>query len=175
MPFFADGFTKDKIIVMYALKKLGVEPTKEQLTTFFGSFDLMPFFELQSAVYELEENGFIAAVPRPYGQAYCLTANGNETLEMFAQRVPHSQRARIDECADVYRETLRRQTQYSANMERTARGTYNVVLRAMEKGGELLRVEILLPDEKSAKKACDVWPERAEAIYASVLSELSGK
>lgn len=175
MPFFADGFTKDKIIVMYALMKLASEPTKEQLTTFFASFDLMPYFDMQSAVYELEEDGFIAAVPRPYGQAYCLTPHGRETLDMFAERVPQSQRTRIDECADGYREKLRSEMHYSAIMERTVKGAYRVTVRAMEQNGELLRVEILLPDEKSARHAVSVWPEKAEAIYASVLSGLSEK
>jgi len=171
--FFEDGFTKDKIIVMYALKKLSVEPTREQMTTFFGSYDLIPFFELQSAVYELEEGGFLAAVPRPYGQAYCLTPKGKETLDMFIDRVPQSQLIQIGEYADAYREKLFQQTRYASAVERTGRGFYKVALKAMELNGELIRLEILLPDEESARRAEKVWPERAPAIYAAILLELN--
>ncbi len=172
MSFFEDGFTKDKIVVMYALGALLAEPTREQMTTFFGRYDLMPFFELQSAVYELEEEGFLAAVPRPYGQAYCLTPKGRETLLMFIERVPQSLRAKIDACADAYRETLREQTRYASAVERTGRGAYRVTLRAMELSGELIRIEMLLPDEESARRAEKAWPERAPAIYAAILAEI---
>lgn len=172
MSFFEDGFTKDKIVVMYALKKLSAEPTREQMTTFFGKYDLIPFFDLQSAVYELEEGGFLAAVPRPYGQAYCLTPRGKETLDMFIERVPQSQRAQIDAFADDYRDKLFEQMHYASAVERTGRGTYKLTLKAMELNGELIRIEVLLADEADAKRAENAWPERAPAIYSAILSEL---
>ncbi len=172
MSFFEDGFTKDKIVVMYALKKLPAEPTREQMTTFFGQYGLLPFFELQSAVYELEEGGFLAAVPRPYGQAYCLTPKGRETLDMFIERVPQSQRAGIDVCAESYGEKLLQQTRYASAIERTSSGACRVTLKAMELNGELIRIELLLADEESARRAQRAWPERAPAIYNAILSEL---
>lgn len=172
MAFFEDGFTKDKIVVMYALQKLAAEPTREQMTTFFGQYDLMPFFELQSAVYELEEGGFLAAVPRPYGQAYCLTPRGKDTLAMFIERVPQSKLAQVDAFADAYREKLRRQTQYASFAERTGGGAFRVTLKAMELDGEILRINILLPDEASARLAQRAWPERAPAIYRTILAKL---
>ncbi len=173
MTFFSDGFTKNKLMLMYALSKLAVEPTKEHMTTFFGEYGLMGYFELQSAVYELEEDGFLAAVPRPYGQAYCVTPKGRETLEMFATRLPASLREEIEISANAYRDTLRRQTQFSAAVERAGTQTRRVTLRAMEPHGELMRVELLLPDDASAKHACAVWPQRAQVIYAAILKELN--
>ena len=174
MTYFSEGFTKDKLTVMYALTRLAVEPTKEQMTTFFGEHGLMGYFELQSAVYELEEGGFLAAVPRPYGQAYCLTPKGRETLEMFQARLPASLRERLGDCADAYRDALRKQTQFSAVVERASAQTRRVTLRAMELNGELMRVDLLLPDDASARYACAVWPDRAQAIYAAILKELTG-
>ena len=87
MAFFSDGFTKSKLMVLYFLNELSVDLTKEQIATFSAAYELIPYFELQSAIYELEEEGFLAAVPRPYGQAYCLTPKGKETLGMFVERL----------------------------------------------------------------------------------------
>ena len=92
MAFFSDGFTKSKLMVLYFLNELSVDLTKEQIATFSAAYELIPYFELQSAIYELEEEGFLAAVPRPYGQAYCLTPKGKETLGMFVERLPQSVR-----------------------------------------------------------------------------------
>ena len=54
-------------------------------------------------------------------------------------------------------------------------GAYRTTLRAMELNGELLQISILLPDAASAKHAAAVWPERAQAIYTAILSELMKK
>ena len=90
MAFFSEGYTKSKLMVLYFLNELSVDLTKEQIATFSAAYELIPYFELQSAIYELEEEGFLAAVPRPYGQAYCLTPKGKETLGMFVERLPQS-------------------------------------------------------------------------------------
>ncbi len=176
MAFFSAGFTKSKLMVLYFLNELSVDLTKEQIATFSAAYGLIPYFELQSAIYELEEGGFLAAVPRPYGQAYCLTPKGRETLEMFVERLPQSVRDDLTNYADDCREKLRLETQFSATSEKAGSGgAYRVTMRAMEKNGDLLQVSVLLPDHESAKRACAAWPERAHAIYACVLSELLGE
>ena len=173
MAFFSDGFTKSKLMVLYFLNELSVDLTKEQIATFSAAYELIPYFELQSAIYELEEEGFLAAVPRPYGQAYCLTPKGKETLGMFVERLPRDD---LTDYADACREKLRRETQFSAASEKVGvGGAYRTTLRAMEQSGDLLQISILLPDAASAKHAAAVWPERAQAIYTAILSELLAK
>ena len=175
MAFFSDGFTKSKLMVLYFLNELSVDLTKEQIATFSAAYELIPYFELQSAIYELEEEGFLAAVPRPYGQAYCLTPKGKETLGMFVERL-QSVRDDLTDYADACREKLRRETQFSAASEKAGvGGAYRTTLRAMEQSGDLLQISILLPDAASAKHAAAVWPERAQAIYTAILSELLAK
>ena len=88
MEYFSTGVTRDKLMVLHGLKALGMQPTKEQLSDFFGIYDLLGYFAVQNAAYELEEEGLISAVPRPYGQAYFVTPQGEQTLDMFAVRLP---------------------------------------------------------------------------------------
>ncbi|MBE5785412.1 MAG: DUF4364 family protein [Clostridiales bacterium] len=173
MSFFSEGFTKSKLTVLYFLKELSVNLTKDQIATFSTAYDLIPYFELHSAVYELEEEGFLAAVPRPYGQTYCLTPKGEETLEMFVERLPQSMRDNITDYADECREKLRLETQFSTSVEKVGtNGACRLTLRAMEQHGDLLQISILLPDNATASHASALWPERAEFIYKSILSEL---
>ena len=176
MAFFSEGYTKSKLMVLYFLNELSVDLTKEQIATFSAAYELIPYFELQSAIYELEEEGFLAAVPRPYGQAYCLTPKGKETLGMFVERLPQSVRDDLTDYANACLVELRRETQFSSASEKAGMGgAYRTTLRAMELNGELLQISILLPDAASAKHAAAVWPERAQAIYTAILSELMKK
>lgn len=173
MSFFSEGFTKSKLTVLFFLKELPVNLTKNQIATFSAAYDLIPYFELQSAIYELEEEGFLAAVPRPYGQTYCLTPKGEETLEMFVERLPQSMRDRISDYADECREKLRLETQFSTSVEKVgSNGACRLTLRAMEQRGDLLQIAILLPDNATANHAASLWPDKAEIIYKTVLSEL---
>ena len=57
--------------------------------------------------------------------------------------------------------------------ERAGEHARRVILRAMEPHGELLRIELLLPDEASARHACSVWEERSEAVFSAVYNELT--
>ena len=163
MEYFSTGVTKDKLMVLHGLKALGMQPTKEQLSDFFGIYDLLGYFAVQNAAYELEEEGLISAVPRPYGQAYFVTPQGEQTLDMFAVR------------AAEYAPVLIRRTRFATKIERdsaseTAR---RVTLRAMEPHGDLVKIELLLPDEATARHACDVWEERSQAVFSAIYSELT--
>ena len=60
MEYFSTGVTKDKLMVLHGLKALGMQPTKEQLSDFFGIYDLLGYFAVQNAAYELEEEGLIS-------------------------------------------------------------------------------------------------------------------
>lgn len=172
MSYFSDGVTRDKLMVLYFLNALSIELTREQITTFSGEKELIGYFDLQRAVYELEEEGMLAAVPRPIGQSYCLTPKGKEALAMFEERLPLSLRTELDEHADARRETLRLQSQYSGSVERAQSNSRRVTLRAMERDGELLEIRLLLPDSVSAKQAIDAWPSHSERIYKYLLQEL---
>jgi hypothetical protein len=175
MEYFSTGVTKDKLMVLYGLRALGVQPTKEQLSDFFVLYDLLGYFAVHNAAYELEEGGLISAVPRPYGQAYFLTPQGEETLDMFAVRLPGSLRDKISAAAQDYAPTLLSRTRFATKIERDSAGetARRVTLRAMEPHGDLLKIELLLPDEESARHACSVWEERSQTIFNAVYSELT--
>ena len=154
MSYFSDGFTKNKLIVLYVLREHGLELTREQFTTLAGERELMPFFELQAAVSELEEEGLIAAVPRVFGQAYSLTAMGRETIDMFAERLPLSLREELQDYVQQSGVKLHRSAQYSSGMEKMASGAYRVTFKAMESDNEIISLSLLMPDAQSARLAC---------------------
>ena len=175
MSFFLQGFTRDKLTVLYFLDALSIELTRAEITTFSGEHELVPYFDLQSAVYELEEEGMLAAVPRPRGQCYCLTPKGKETLEMFKERLPLSVRDELDEDAEAWRETLRRQSQFVGTAEKASGGGWRAVLRTVELNDDLIGVSILLPDRESTNRAIAAWPDKAPDIYAYLLRALLGQ
>lgn len=174
MSFFSEGVTKNKLTILYFMQRLGLGLTKDQLTTVGATYDLAPYFDLQNAVAEMEEDGLLAAVPRPYGQVYALTSNGQDAVDMFKERLPVSLRDDLDSFADACREDIRRETQYTARIEPRPGGECLVHFLFVEKDDTLLSIELMFPDVASANKAAAAWPQRAEESYCYLLSSLSG-
>lgn len=172
MDYFSGGSTKYKLILLLFLDELAIEVTREQITTAVATYDLIPYFELQNAVYELEEDALLAAVPRDFGMAYCVTPKGRETIALFRERLPFSEREHIANYADMCRADLRRKTQYTHRMEKLQSGLYRVVLRAIERDGELFSVSLKCPDSKTAKKVCEAWEDNAAKVYDAVMGSI---
>ncbi len=173
MVYFSDGSTKYKLILLLFLESLNIEITREQLTTVVASYDIMPYFDLQNSIYELEEDGFLAAVPRPFGTAYCITPKGHEAISAFSESIPLSERETIYDSADMCRAQLRNETQYTHRIEKLPTGAFNVILRVIEAQGEVFSVAISFPDSRSANTACEKWSGQAPEIYSLLLSFLS--
>ncbi len=173
MNYFSDGSTKNKLILLAFLEALNIEITKEQMTTAAAQYDIMPYFDLQNAIYELEEEGFIAAVPRPFGTAYCIAPKGKETISAFCETIPLSERENIAEIADMCRAKFRNETQYTHRIEKLPSGAYKVILRAIEEHGELFSVSLCFANSSSANIACQKWSESAMEIYSALNAFLS--
>lgn len=172
MSYFSDSFTKNKLIILYVLRELGAELTREQLTTLSGERELMPYFDLQNAISELEEEGLLAAVPRVFGQAYSLTSRGRETIDMFAERLPLSLREELQEYVALSGDKVLRSAQYSSGMEKLPSGAYQITLKALEGDNEIVSLKLLLPDVEIARSACKQWKNRAGDIYRFVFASL---
>ena len=170
--YFYDETNRNKLIVLYFIKSLNIELTRSQIADFSVAHDLIPYFALQPTVGELEESGLLACVPKAFGQAFMLTPQGRDIIEMFQERIPQSQRDTLDRYADECREQLRLDTQYSATGRELYKGGYGVTLKAMDSSRTLLGIEIMLPDSKSANKAIARWRASSADIYRYLVKVL---
>lgn len=172
MFFFPPGDSRNKMLVLYFLNALKLKLTKDQISEFALESDVIPYFELQKTIYELEESGYIAAFPMPYGQTYCITASGYKALEYFSDRIPQSQRNNLDMHAEEKREKLRKMTQFKANIDKAHNDTYSVEMSVFEGEDTMLKVSVLLPDLQTARKAVQNWENSSQIVYKTIIENL---
>ncbi len=171
--FFYDETNRDKLIALYCIKSLDIEMTRDQIADFCVEHDLIPYFDLQTTIGELEESGLLAAVPKAFGQAYMLTTEGEQVLEMFQERIPQSRRDMLDSFANQSRDKILLDTQYSATAREACDGGYTVTLKAMESNRNVLAIEILMPDTQTANSAIRLWRESSVDIYKYLMNTLT--
>ncbi len=172
MAYFSTGVTKDKLTMLFFLHELNLEVTRDQIVTVGLQCDILPYFEMQSVLTELEEVGAIAAVPRSFGQGYCVTPLGEEVLQLFQEELPRSLRDTLKMHAEENRQAMKYQTQYASSITDLPNGTCLTTFRARERDHEFLNLTIMLPDRETAENAREHWRERAPAVYQSIMQKL---
>ncbi|MEG1524384.1 MAG: DUF4364 family protein [Clostridia bacterium] len=172
MPIFAQGVTKDKLTILYYVDVSNLDITREQLYRAMIENECMIFFDFQSAMHELEEDGFIAAIPRAFGQGYRVTVRGTESLRMFGESLPNSLREKLSSYATENRDQMRIETQLVSSMEEQESGGYRVELRAQEENNVVLKISMLVASRTMAQRMRGNWEKASERIYANLLENL---
>lgn len=172
MPIFAQGVTKDKLSILYFVKTSALDITREQLYRAMIENDCMDYFDFQPAMHDLEEDGFVAAIPRTFGQGYRVTVRGEECLNMFGESLPHSLREKLSAYADANRSQMVEETQLVSAMQEQESGAYLVELRAQEHDRIVLTISMQVASRGMAQKIRGNWSAASEGIYANLLAEL---
>ena len=172
MPIFAQGVTKNKLAILYYIHASKTEITREQLYRVMVDNDVMRYFDYQSCMHELEEDAFIAAVPRAFGQTYRVSVRGADVLEQFVESLPFSLRERLDLYARQHREEMLLQTQIVSEMEELPSGGYFVRLRALEQNAMVMELSLRVATREMAQRMRANWEKDSETIYAHLLTAL---
>lgn len=172
MAYFSQGESRDKLIILYFLRAIDIELTRDQLYRVFAEQGWMDYFDFHGALSTLEEDALVAAIPCAFGQGYRATPHGEDTLAMFEKELPFSLREDLQQYAKMNRALLRDQSQFAAYQTQLPEGAHLAVLRLMDKNTHILNISLQLPDAQLAQKACEAWPEAAGAIYQELLKRL---
>ncbi len=172
MPIFAQGVTKSKLTILYYLRATKVDITRDQLYRVMVDNDVMSFFDYQSCMHELEEDAFIAALPKAFGQAYRLSVRGADALDQFVESLPVSLRERLERYAREHREEMLLQTQIVSEMEELPSGGYLVHLRALENNAAVMELTLRVATRDMAQRMRANWEKDSETLYANLLTTL---
>lgn len=172
MPGFAQGIIKDKLAILFFLKVVAIDITREQLHRAIVENDCMDYFSFCSAMFELEEDGLIAAIPRAFGQAYRLTSKGEESLRLLEETLPFSVRVSLSAYAEAARTVMIAETQLSSSMDELPDGSYLVKLRAVEGNDTILNIEVRLASRNMANKMRRNWDTASEKVYEDLMKRL---
>ena len=172
MPFFANGEDKNKLSILYLLQCMGTDITHLQLYRAAFDMELMSYFDFQNSLYELEENGWIAAVPHSYGQAYRVSATGEKAMDSMRETLPRSLREGIDRYVREHRTDVQSEIRFPASEEQGPDGTYTVHLSIVEERGTILSLDMVASNHEMAKRMMDNWESSAIVTYNNLMNNL---
>ena len=166
--------SKQRLLILLILQKLG-RMSDMQLLQFLFEHDLMNYFDMMFTLADLCDQGLAIRSDRFDQSFYQLTDAGRQTLSMFENRLPVSQRELLDEHGPAWREKILREQVFMSDYHQTKRGEYELNLRVMEQDMEMMHVTLSLPSEEIAKTMKENWPEKAQQLYAGLFEALGEK
>jgi len=173
MPTFSHGIAKDRLFVLYALQTLSADAPVERVLDALFYTDLVSVFDFSIALSNLEQEGLLAAIPRPFGQSYRLTKEGEQTLALFVETLPASERARVDAYVSDNRDDIRKETQILTSQRELPGGDIELTLRVAEGARVVLGLTLPVPTPELSKLVRRNWEKRNADVYAVIWDILS--
>ena len=161
-----------RILLCYLIKTVApMAPlTRGEIEQALLGEQLVNYFELSSALADLEQNG-LAAVDDKGG--YTITPKGVAVAdELSVDRLPRTVREAAVRAAVRAQQWARKAAQHKAEIARTPEG-YAVRCSISEMGSRLFSLEVLLPDALTAEMAKNAFVEHGSDIYAQLLGALA--
>lgn len=174
LPMHVADATEHKLLTLQALAGLG-KCTNMQLLRFMVENDIMTYFDLQPALYDMRVNGQILRVPYYADWLLEPTEAGLASLELYGGRVPASVQRRVAEACKAWRERIRRERSLTTYRQQEKDGTCTLHLMVLDGQSELMRLSLPLPDEELAIRLSQNWDGAGERIYQEVIRALAEK
>lgn len=168
------GDVPRKVLCLHALKVLG--PCGNlPLISFMMQTDIMNYFDLQTALYELRDAGQVARTPQTADDLYEITPSGLETLALFAGRAPQSAIDLIDQQGPDFRQRIQTARERRARIIHDQHNEYHVQMQVMEQEMPLISIDLSLPTAELAARFRDRWSDNAQEIYDFIIGRLAGE
>lgn len=167
------GFIHDrldiKILILYIAARLPGSVPLETLTDLIMCDDGVDYFEFMTCLDDLVRTGHMELVS---GTKYTITQKGLDAEAAAASSIAYSVRMKVNKNVIPYVEQLRRDALVKTEHSARADGTCTVSLSLSDDSGAIFNLEMLSPDEDSAKKIERNFKLNAEQLYHSVYEVL---
>ena len=173
MAFFSSGSDKEKLMILYSLKKAGIPLSREQIVGIMSENGLENYIDIAQHIMELEGNACLATVPTYRRQTIVLTTRGEEVVSLFAKTLPRSLRDGIDAYVERKLDDFRRENTSQAETRRISDTDYTTSLALVENGDAFFEIRIKLPSAKYTRIAERQWDRINQKLYLQTLLALT--
>ncbi len=162
----------NKILVLYMLNRVSFPLTQAQIYDFMLERNYVNFMNLQRAITELVDTGFVTARSRHNRTYLTITAEGRETLDFFKSRIDSSIRKDIDDFLGANQFKLRNETSVFTDYNKVLSGDYEVHLTVKEKDVTVVEITLSVPNQETAETVCTNWQKKNQDLYQYLAGQL---
>ena len=167
------GFIHDmmdvKVLVLYVAARSQYPMTVQELYEVSFQDDCLSYFDVCTAVPELVKSGHLEELE---GEKYVITEKGRHDGELTADSIAYSVKQRAEDAVAAFNRQLRRKSFVKTEIITAEDGSISVRLVLDDEMGNLMRMELMAPDQRQALRLSRLMEMKAEEVYNLTMMEL---
>ena len=167
-----DAMTLYKLIILFILDKVDFALTNAQLSNLILEKEYTNYFNIQTAINELENAGLVKGETIRNSSYFLITPEGRETLGFFNKEISDVIK---DEILDYLKENaydLREEVSTVADYYEEKKGEYIARCFVKEMDSKIVEINLSVPTEEDAIAICNNWKNKSQSIYAYLMKML---
>lgn len=154
-----------KILILYLLRRLPEPVSFDVLTELAMCDDGISYFDFAECVADLVKTGHL----RFEDAVYSLTGKGVRNGEITENSLPHSVRKKAEGAASDMRIKQNRSSMIKTQRVENPDGGFNVSLALSDGIGDIVSMEMIMPDEQQAAALEKGFRKNAEGVYNALV------
>ncbi|MEO2240030.1 DUF4364 family protein [Dorea sp. YH-dor226] len=166
------SFKLYKLIILYMLNKVDFPLTNSQISEFILDEGYTTYFNLQQAISELIDSGFIREESTHSRTFYHLTEEGAETIHFFKNDISPAIQEDINAFLKAKQYELKNEVSVKSDYYKNSNREYSVRCQVLEHGFPLIDLTLTAPTEAEAETIANNWTKKNQEIYALIMTHL---
>jgi hypothetical protein len=167
------GFIHDmmdvKVLILYVTARSSYPLNVQEIYELCYQDDCLSYFDVCTAVPQMVATGHLEQVEE---EKYVITEKGRQQGELTADTVAFTVKQRVENAVNRYNRQLRRKGFVKTSVQERPAGDYSVFMELNDELGNLMKLEIMAPDQRQAMRLSKLLEKKAESVYNLTVTEL---
>ena len=167
------GFIHDmmdvKVLILYVAARSNYPMTTQEVYELCFQDDCLSYFDVCTAIPEMVRSGHLREVE---GERYEITEKGRQDGELTADSIAYTVKQRAENAVARYNRQIRRSSFVKTEVQSRENGDYSVIMSLDDEMGNLMKLELMAPDQRQAVRLCKLFEQKAEEVYNLTMTEL---
>ena len=167
------GFIHDmmdvKVLILFVMSRVGYPVNVQQIYELCFQDDCLSYFDICTALPEMVESNHLKNVEN---DCYEITEKGRETAKLVEDSIAFSVRQKAENAVDRFNRKARRSSFVRTEMTQRENGDFSVVVSLDDEMGNLMKLELVAPNQRQANRLSRLMEKKAEAVYNLTMAAL---
>lgn len=167
------GFIHDmmdvKVLILYVAARSQYPMTVQELYEVCFQDDCLSYFDVCTAIPELVRSGHLQEVE---GEKYQITEKGRSDGELTADSIAYTVKQRAENAVARFNRQIRRSSYVRTEITPRDSGDFTVSMWLDDDMGNLMKMELMAPDQRQALRLSKLFQQKAEEVYDLAMMEL---
>lgn len=167
------GFIHDmmdvKVLILFVMSRVGYPVNVQQIYELCFQDDCLSYFDICTALPEMVVSNHLKNVEN---DCYEITEKGRETAKLVEDSIAFSVRQKAENAVDRFNRKARRSSFVRTEINQRENGDFSVVVSLDDEMGNLMKLELVAPNQRQANRLSRLMEKKAEAVYNLTMAEL---